>query len=117
MKLFLTLFFALLPGVVMAQDADSISQGKQVFNRYCVLCHGDGPGDDGAPMLPGTHAIYIKYRGERPPLLEHRTDINLEFVKSVVRNGLASMPPFRQTEVTDGDLENIVAWFDSVTDE
>ena len=117
MKILMITALSLIPSLLLAQNTDSVSHGKEVFNRYCVLCHGDGPGDDGAPMLPGTHAIYIKYRGERPPLLENRSDINLEFVKSVVRNGLASMPPFRQTEVTDSDLEDIVAWFDSVSDE
>ena len=99
------------------QDDNRVAHGKRLFERYCTLCHGEGLGADGAPMLPGTHAIYIKYRGEVPPLLQHRSDVNIEFVKTVVRNGLASMPPFRQTEVTDSDLEAIVAWFDSVADE
>ena len=102
---------------VWGQDDSRVVHGKRVFERYCTLCHGEGLGADGAPMLPGTHAIYIKYKGELPPLLQHRSDVTIDLVKSVVRNGLASMPPFRQTEVTDTDLEAIVAWFDSVPDE
>ncbi|MBT5484362.1 MAG: cytochrome c [Gammaproteobacteria bacterium] len=112
--LFLSVWFNQM---AWGQDDNRIAHGKRVFERYCTLCHGEGLGADGAPMLPGTHAIYIKYRGEVPPLLQHRSDVNIELVKTVVRNGLASMPPFRQTEVTDSDLEAIVAWFDSVADE
>jgi (+)-pinoresinol hydroxylase len=114
---FLLLMLLLSSNLALGQDDSSAAHGKMVFDRYCALCHGDGPGGDGAPMLPGTHAIYIKYRGELPPLLQHRSDVTIELIRSVVRNGLASMPPFRQTEVTDTDLEAIMAWFDSVENE
>ena len=116
--LFTLIFTQLLSSsLAFGQNESSATHGKRVFERYCTLCHGEGPGADGAPMLPGTHAIYIKYRGELPPLLQHRSDVTIDLVKNVVRNGLASMPPFRPTEVTDSDLEAIVAWFDSVEDE
>ena len=63
-----------------------------------------GRGDDGAPLLPGTHALTLKYRGAKPGLLEERTDLPAELIKAFVRSGLASMPPFRKTEVTDTEL-------------
>ncbi len=61
-------------------------------------------------MLPGTHALSLKYRGEKPGLLEERTDLPAEVLKAFVRNGVASMPPFRKTEVTDADLDAIAAY-------
>lgn len=93
----------------VAQDT-SAERGRAVYERYCTACHGDGPGDDGAPMLPGTHALHLKYRGERPALLEQRTDLTAETIRAFVRNGVASMPPFRPTEVTDEDIAAIAAY-------
>lgn len=99
-----------LSGTAFAQDAAVIDQGKTVFEQYCAPCHGPGRGDDGAPMLPGTHALQLKYRGEKPALLEQRSDLPAELIKAFVRNGVASMPPFRKTEVTDEDIEAIAAY-------
>jgi mono/diheme cytochrome c family protein len=81
-----------------------------VFEHYCAPCHGAGRGDDGAPLLPGTHALQLKYRGEKPGLLEQRTDLPAALIKAFVRAGVASMPPLRQTEVTDADIEAIAAY-------
>ena len=93
-----------------AQESAAITRGALVFAHYCAPCHGDGRGDDGAPMLPGTHALALKYRGAKPGLLEERTDLPAEIIKAFVRNGVASMPPFRKTEVTDEDLDAIAAY-------
>jgi mono/diheme cytochrome c family protein len=91
-------------------QTDTIEHGKQVFAHWCAPCHGEGRGDDGAPMLPGTHALTLKYRGQKPGLLEERTDLPPELLKAFVRTGVASMPPFRKTEVTDEDLDAIAAY-------
>ena len=91
-------------------QTDTIERGKQVFAHWCAPCHGAGRGDDGAPMLPGTHALTLKYRGQKPGLLEERTDLPAELIKAFVRTGVASMPPFRKTEVSDADLEAIAAY-------
>ena len=61
-------------------------------------------------MLPGTHALYLKYKGQKPELLEQRIDLPAEFIKAIVRNGVASMPPFRKTEVTDEDIAALAAY-------
>jgi len=97
-------------GQALGQDAAEIARGREVFAHWCAPCHGDGRGDDGAPMLPGTHALTLKYRGEKPGLLTERTDLPAELIKAFVRSGVASMPPFRKTEVTDADLEAIAAY-------
>lgn len=102
---------ALLPaGAVLGQDARAIARGRDVFAHYCAPCHGEGRGDDGAPLLPGTHALTLKYGGAKPGLLEERTDLPAELLTALVRNGVASMPPFRKTEVTDEDLAAIAAY-------
>jgi mono/diheme cytochrome c family protein len=93
-----------------AQDGAVLATGKGVFQHYCAPCHGAGRGDDGAPMLPGTQALQLKYRGQKPGLLEERSDLPASLIKTIVRNGIASMPPFRKTEVTDADLEAIAAY-------
>jgi|SRR5882672_5656253 len=93
-----------------AQDAAVIAKGNAIFQHYCAPCHGPGRGADGAPMLPGTHALHLKYRGEKSGLLEQRSDLSFELIKTFVRNGVASMPPFRKTEVADDDLEAIAVY-------
>jgi mono/diheme cytochrome c family protein len=94
----------------LAQKPADVAHGKEVFEHYCKPCHGAGHGDDGAPLLPGTHALTLKYRGQKPGLLEERTDLPPELIKAFVRNGVASMPPFRKTEVTDADLDAVAAY-------
>lgn len=100
---------ALSTGAAAQTDA-AVARGREVFAHWCAPCHGAGRGDDGAPMLPGTHALTLKYRGQKPGLLEERTDLPAELIKAFVRSGIASMPPFRKTEVSDEDLEAIAAY-------
>ena len=49
-------------------------------------------------------------RGASDALLEKRTDLVSAFVKSVVRNGLGSMPAYCRTELTDTEVDAIVAY-------
>ena len=90
-----------------AQDA---ARGKATFDHTCAPCHGAGVGDDGRAMLPGTDALRIKYRGSLPALLEQRTDLNADAIRTFLRRGTWSMPPFRPTEVTEGDIQDIAAY-------
>jgi len=90
-------------GMTMADDA-LIEQGKGIFQYWCTPCHGDGP------EYPGTVALAAKYKNQIPALLDQRTDMNGEFVKTFVRNGISIMPFFRKTEISDADLEAIVAY-------
>jgi len=94
---------------VTAQES-AVQRGSAKFQHSCAPCHGDGPGDDGHAMLPGTDALRIKYKGTIPPLLEHRTDLTAPTLKAFVRNGSFSMPPFRPTELTDAEIEDIAAY-------
>jgi mono/diheme cytochrome c family protein len=107
MKQLIIFFFLVLTGMqVQAQEASSIENGKKVFDRWCIYCHGEsalGP-------LPGTASLQIKYNGQIPALLEERNDLAPEYIRVVVRNGLYGMPITRQVEVSDADLEDIIAY-------
>jgi mono/diheme cytochrome c family protein len=97
----------------MAQDSAAVQRGKAKFEHSCAPCHGAGVGDDGRAMLPGTDALRIKYKDAKPPvpaLLEQRTDLTAPVIKVFVRHGTFSMPPFRQTELTDAEIADIAAY-------
>lgn len=78
--------------------------GYLQFQNSCAVCHGAGPGK------PGTRSLAAKYKGKLPALLEQRTDLTPEFIKYTVRHGVAVMPPFRKTELSDADLDAIAAY-------
>ncbi|HUN27365.1 MAG TPA: cytochrome c [Steroidobacteraceae bacterium] len=79
-------------------------RGYVQFQRDCSVCHGRGP------ARPGTRALRAKYQGKLPALLEERTDLTGAYVKDIVRHGISVMPPFRKTELSDQDLDAIVAY-------
>lgn len=86
-------------GYLAEKPATGVERGKQVFVQWCAICHGTGPG------MAGTEGLWRKYQGALPELLEERTDLQPAFVEYIVRNGIASMPIFRKTEVSDADLK------------
>ncbi len=96
--------------VAAGAQQTAAERGKAKFEHSCEPCHGDGPGDDGRAMLPGTDALRLKYKGTIPPLLEHRADLTAPVIKAFVRNGTFSMPPFRKTELTDAEIDDIAAY-------
>jgi len=106
----LTTLLLLAGGVATAQDAGSVERGRAKFEHTCAPCHADGIGDDGRAMLPGTDALRIKYQGTLPALIEKRTDLNADAIRTFVRRGTWSMPPFRPTEVTERDIQDIAAY-------
>jgi mono/diheme cytochrome c family protein len=87
-------------------SAQSTAQvrGKEVYDHWCAPCHAAGPGH------PGTQSLEIKYRGELPSVLEDREDLTPDFVRTLVRSGILMMAPFRKTEVTDAQLDDIAAY-------
>lgn len=85
-------------------DDTGIHRGKQVFDKWCLPCHGDGTN------FPGTIALKAKYKGQLPPALEQRTDLTAEEVKTFVRHGVSIMAPFRKTEISDAELADLAAY-------
>jgi len=100
----------LVAAAAHAQDSAAAERGDAKFQYACAPCHGAGAGDDGRKMLPGTDALRIKYKGQVPALLEERTDLSAKVLKVFVRRGSWSMPPFRPTELTDAEIEDIAAY-------
>jgi mono/diheme cytochrome c family protein len=82
-----------------------VERGAAVFNNWCSACHSRGPQN-----APGTTSLQFKYQGKVPAALEDRTDLTVDFVKLFVRNGVATMPQFRKTEVGDADLDALAAY-------
>jgi mono/diheme cytochrome c family protein len=79
-------------------------EGAKVYARWCVHCHAAGRGN------PGTQSLQVKYAGRLPAVLLDRTDLTAEAITVFVRQGVLSMPPFRKTEITDGELAALAGW-------
>lgn len=94
------------PLTVFGQASPSPGNGKNVYDKWCAHCHAEAT----AGLLPGTAGLQLKYKGSLPALLEERTDLAPEYIRMVVREGLISMPITRKTEVSDRELEDIVAY-------
>jgi mono/diheme cytochrome c family protein len=87
-----------------AQDAASQNNAPAAYQKWCSPCHAPGPGH------PGTQSLEIKYKDSLPAVLEQRTDLTAELVKTMVRQGVLMMAPFRKTEVSDAELDLIAAY-------
>jgi len=87
-----------------AADGPTLAHGAQVFEKWCMPCHGYGD------QFPGTVALGVKYQGKLPGALQDRTDLAPDLVKAAVRTGVTVMPFFRKTEVSDADLDALAAY-------
>jgi mono/diheme cytochrome c family protein len=100
--------WAILPALLAAgavAATEPAATGKQIYARWCVECHGRGPGH------PGTQSLEVKYRGKDVPApLEDRTDLSPQVTIYFVRHGVALMPPFRKTEISDAQLRDLAAY-------
>ncbi|HTA46810.1 MAG TPA: cytochrome c [Bryobacteraceae bacterium] len=110
-----TLLFFMVAGLANCVRAQTPSEtnGKVVFDKWCAPCHGAVAPKNvmfGTGALAGTSALAVKYKGKLPAVLEQRTDLTPEMIRSVVRHGLFGMPITRKTEVSDGELEDVVAY-------
>jgi (+)-pinoresinol hydroxylase len=93
-----------LASVVSAEPSDQkqIERGQEVYAKWCWPCHGAGIGK------PGTESLAA--RGQKPAVLEERTDLAPAVIKQFVRHGVFFMPRFRKTEISDADLDNVTAY-------
>ena len=93
-------------------------RGKEVFDARCRVCHGaysknasQGSSLYALPPMPGTLALELRYKGQKPAPLEERTDLTPALISSVVRRGGGGfMPAIRPTEVSDEDLKALSAY-------
>ncbi|PCJ39364.1 MAG: p-cresol methylhydroxylase [SAR86 cluster bacterium] len=88
--------------------AADVARGENQFEYWCATCH--GPDMQEGRYLAGTAALLVKYDGQLPGALAERTDLAVEYVKFVVRQGSEGMPFFRKTEVSESELEDIAAY-------
>ena len=107
------LLASVAPAWSAAPPDAAIASGKVLFSRLCAPCHGADHSDGGRAMLPGTDALRIKYRGTLPALLEQRKDLTPEIIRTFVRKGTFSMPPFRKTEISDEQIGQVSAYLAS----
>lgn len=85
--------------------APELAEGKAVYAHWCAPCHADSMG------LAGTNSLKLKYEGtDISGVLEDRTDLTAPVITYFVRNGVAWMPPFRRTEISDGELAALSAY-------
>jgi mono/diheme cytochrome c family protein len=102
---------ALVTGVRVeaAAPVAAPSAGKMVYDQWCVGCH--GPMAAGGRFPPaGTSILQQRYQNKLPAVLNERTDLKPEFIRTVVRQGIALMPALRKTEVTDPQLDALIAY-------
>lgn len=84
-----------LPSSVYASDDDN---GKALFEEKCAMCH--------RAMGMGTWQLERRVAKD-VAWLENREDLNVPFVKHVVRNGLGIMFSISRAEVSDPQLDAI----------
>ena len=104
---------ALAFGAAQAQDvaparsgptAPALGEGRAAYAQWCAPCHA------AVPSLAGTMSLQAKYGGSVPAALEDRTDLSPALIGFFVRNGVAWMPPFRPTEISDAKLAQLSAY-------
>lgn len=80
---------------------ESKDDGERLFGQECAFCH---VGKTTGTMMLGRRL------GKEQAELVMRTDLEPDYVKAVVRNGLMNMPPFSRIEVTDAELDKIATY-------
>ncbi|MGJ8481270.1 c-type cytochrome [Sphingobium yanoikuyae] len=79
-------------------SAAAMSPGEKLYRRECGFCH----------TGHNTGTIMLERRlGKGQGELANRTDLDADYVVSVARNGLMSMPAISRVEVTDEELKLI----------
>src|SRR5262245_33481246 len=91
--------------VALASSAQAAEPaGQKTYEHWCAPCHAPGPGH------PGTQSLELKYGGKQPPVLVERKDLSPAAVSAFVRQGILLMAPFRKTEISDAELEDLSAF-------
>lgn len=81
--------------------AGSSDKGEELFGRECAFCH----------VGKSTGGLMLGRRlGKENADLTKRTDLQADYVKAVIRNGLMNMPAFSRVELTDAEADSIAAY-------
>ena len=108
---FVTLLSVLLAPALSASAQDAgeetaLVRGKAVYDQWCIICHGENDPASGG----GTAALEFLYQGALPAKLEDRSDMTPELITELVRRGRFGMPNFRLTEISEQQLEDMIAY-------
>lgn len=82
--------------------ASAEAPGKAVYDNWCLPCHRAGQ--------VGAVQLQLRYKGAVPAVLTERTDLQPALISVLVRKGGQVMPIFRKTEISDADLEALIAY-------
>jgi mono/diheme cytochrome c family protein len=96
----------------VAGSADALADihdGKTLYELYCIACHDQGPGH------PGTMRLQERVGEEQAALLD-RDNLPPEYIKLVVREGFKLMPPFRHSEISERQLDELAAYITGEAD-
>jgi mono/diheme cytochrome c family protein len=85
-----------------ADTAAAIAAGERTYNLNCRGCH--------APPFTGFFMLSRRLGAAQADLAE-RGEVNADYVKFVVRNGLKSMPHIPRGDISNAQLDNIIAYF------
>jgi len=80
---------------------NAVENGTRLFEQRCSLCHrGTGPG------------VFMLERrlGADQSVLENRSNLTRDYIRTVVRWGVGSMPRFSRGEISDPELEAIMKY-------
>lgn len=94
---------ALAASNAQAADARPALTGAEVFAKNCSYCHAPGDEHAGTRQLRDT-------RGDEFAVLQQRTDLQTDYVETIVRHGLNAMPPFKPTAITDDELDRLAKY-------
>ena len=101
------LFAQATPALAQDGSDDSpLARGKAVYDVWCVICHGENDHASGG----GTAALEFLYQGALPAKLEDRADMTAALITELVRRGRFGMPNFRLTEISEQELEDMIAY-------
>jgi mono/diheme cytochrome c family protein len=102
-RVHLAALLALAAGGAWANPEDRPYSGEHVYMLYCEGCHKPGP--EG----PGTRVLAARLGWEKAAL-KGRTDLQPDYVRQVVRNGLLEMAPLRPTDINDEELDRLIEY-------
>jgi mono/diheme cytochrome c family protein len=102
----ITIGSGLVASPVFSEESDqaTLEQGHELFLQHCEYCHGKGIGRGATVILDE------RYAGAQPGALEDRTNLEAEQVRYYVRNWTPGMASFRPGELSDGQLDILIAW-------
>ncbi len=89
------------PRTAFEKGPDATHPGAEAFRLECAMCHRGF----------STGVIMLERRLDKDSaILEQRTDLTVDYIRAVVRNGLVNMPAFSKVELTDEELDEIAAF-------